>query len=107
MSGRSYIEEYAYMAVVREPKAKQVRYTDIRTIFLYPYIGSYLTSNLLISCIRVSGMGELVWHRATHNDFPSHARSRLLHLNRYADIEGASDPRTLVQNKAAIFASQP
>lgn len=95
------------MAVVREAKAKQVRYADIRTIVLHPHICSYLATNLLILCVRVSSIGELVWHWATHKDFPSHTSRRLFHLNWYADIEGTSDPRTLVQDEAAIIASQP
>lgn len=83
-----------------------MRNRDIGTVVLHPCIRPHLATELLINCAIVSSFGELVWHRAAHKDFRRRAAGPSFHLNWYADIEAASDPRALTQDNACVFAAQ-
>src|ERR1700709_2857446 len=93
------------MAMVREAKAVQVWNTDIGALLLYPGICSYLRAQLLIHCSRVLDFSKLVWHRATKYELLVAVRRS--YLDRYADIEAATNPSSLCIDNTGVSIGEP
>lgn len=94
-----------YMAMVREAEAVQVWNTDIGALMLYPGICSHLRAQLLIHCSRVLDFSKLVWHRTTKDELL--VAVRRLYLDRYADVEAATNPSSLCIDNTGVLIGEP
>ena len=93
------------MAMVREAEAGQVWNTDIGALVLYPGIRSHLRAQLLIHCSRVLDFSKLVWHKTTKDELLVAARRS--YLDRYADIEAATNPSSLCIDNTGVSIGEP
>lgn len=92
------------MAMVRKAEAVQVRNADIWAMLLHPSIRSHLRAQLLIHCARVPGFSKLVWHRAAKHELLLAAGR--LYLDRYADIEAATNPFVRCRNNTGVLVAE-
>lgn len=57
--GSHAVGKVAYIAVVREAEAVQVRNADIGALMLHPHVCSHFRAQLFIHCARVLGFKSL------------------------------------------------
>jgi hypothetical protein len=91
--------------VVREAEAVQVWNANIEALILYPRIRSHLRAQLFIHCARVLGFSKLVWHGATKHELLVEAGRS--YLDRYTDIEAATNPLILCINNTGVSIAKP
>ena len=95
----------AYMAVVREAEAVQVWNANVGALMLHPRIRSHLRAQLFIHCARVLGFSKLVWHRTPKDELLVEAGRS--YLDRYTDIEAATNPLILCIDNTGISIAEP
>ncbi len=93
------------MAVVREAEAVQVWNANVGALMLYPRIKSHLRAQLFIYCTRVTGFSKLVWNRTTKDELLLEAGR--LYLDRYADIEAATNPLIFYTDNTGVLIAEP
>jgi hypothetical protein len=93
------------MAVVREAEAVQVWNANVGALILHPRIRSHLRAQLFIYCARVLGFSKLVWHRITKDELLVVAGRS--YLDRYTDIEAATNPLILCINNTGVSIAEP
>ena len=72
---------------------------------LDPRICSYLRAQLFIHYIRILGFSKLVWHRTTKDELLIEAGRS--YLNRYTDIEAATNPLILCTDDIGVSIAEP
>ena len=93
------------MAVIREAEAVQVWNANIGALILHPHMSSHLRAQLFVHSTRILGFSKLVWHRTTEDELLVEAGR--LYLDRYTDIEAATNPLILCIDNTNVSIAEP